>query len=410
MKFRAIYIRAFICLSLLLSATACSVQKRGYGRTDAPLSLRVVQSETARCPVASELDFLQGKLKWNYTTGLELKSFLDVYERYGGDSIYRYAEEWYDAMIADDGSIRSYKLTNFSTDHVCPGNALFLLYEKSGKAKYKMAMDTLRKQLSLQPRTPEGGFWHKRIYPEQMWLDGLYMAQPFYARYTSLFEADSAKEDCYADIMRQFLIAAKHTYDPATGLYRHAWDSSRKMFWSDPATGQSAHSWGRAMGWFCMAIVDALPYVPESTPGRDSVLAILGNIYEVLPKYADPKSGMWYQVLDCPGREGNYVESTASAMFVYAMLKGIRLGYLPGKLKPYADKSYKALLDTFVSENPDGTLSLEKCCAVAGLGGKDMRSGDYNYYIGEAVRDNDPKGIGPLIWAALEKENANVYN
>lgn len=392
----AIILPAFLAACLTLPLHGC--------KKSAPMSVRVVESEMLRCPDATDLDFLKGRLKWNYTTGLELKSFLNVFERYGNDSIFNYVEKWYDSIIEEDGSIKTYKLTNFSTDHICPGNSLFFLYDKTGKEKYRMAMDTLRKQLSLQPRTEQGGFWHKKIYPYQMWLDGLYMAQPFYAQYTSRYEQDSAKAECYADIMQHFLIVAKYTYDPSTRLYRHAWDSSHKMFWCDPDTGQSEHAWGRALGWYCMAIVDTMPFIPQDTPGREDVLTILRGIYETLPEYADPVTGMWYQVLDQPGREGNYVESTASAMFVYAMLKGIRLGYLPKSRNEYAIKSYKALLDIFVEEDSEGLLSLTKCCSVAGLGGKGNRSGSYDYYINEPIVDNDPKGIGPLIWASLEFE------
>ncbi len=370
-----------------------------------PLSVRVVESEMARCPEPAQLDFMEGRLKWNYTTGLELRAFLDVSERYGLDGVFHYVEKWYDDIISEDGSIKTYKLENYSTDHICPGATLFRLYDRTGKEKYRRAMDTLRRQLSLQPRTPEGGFWHKKVYPGQMWLDGLYMAQPFYAQYTALYGPEDTRAACFEDIVQNFLIVAEHTYDPVTGLYRHAWDSSRKMFWCDPATGQSAHAWGRALGWYCMAIVDALPFIPEDTPGRDGVTAILQGIYEVLPRYADPATGMWYQVLDRPGEEGNYVEASCSAMFTYAMLKGIRLGYLPASMKDYAAATYGKLVQTFVREDGDGTLSLTRCCAVAGLGGKEMRSGTYDYYIHEAVRDNDPKGIGPLIWAALETEN-----
>jgi len=177
------------------------------------------------------------------------------------------------------------------------------------------------------------------------------------------------------------------------------------MFWANDSTGQSQHAWGRALGWYCMAVVDALPFIPEGTFGRAEVINVLRGIYEVLPEYADPESGMWYQVLDRPGAEGNYTEATASAMFTYAMLKGIRLGYLPADMKKYAVETYNKLIKEFVRTNPDGTLDLVRCCAVAGLGGSGNRSGDYDYYIHETIRDNDPKGIGPLIWAALEMKD-----
>jgi unsaturated rhamnogalacturonyl hydrolase len=257
-------------------------------------------------------------------------------------------------------------------------------------------------RLSRHPRTSEGAFWHKTIYPSQIWLDGLYMAEPFYAEYAVRYARD--KEAAYKDIINDFVVAARHTYDPATGLYRHAWDETRSMFWCDPQTGQSQHCWGRALGWYCMALVEVLEILPEDAEGRESLLEILRGIVNVLPSFADPDTGMWYQVLDCPGREGNYLEATCSAMFSYTLLKGVRLGYLDASLEEYARKVYDGLVKTFISEDEDGLISINQCCSVGGLGGKAMRMGDYDYYLSEPVRSNDPKGVGPFIWASLEME------
>ena len=382
-------------LIALAALTACTAK--------APLSLQVVQSEMARCPEASYLDGQEGKLKWNYTTGLELKAFLDVYchsER-SEESILRYVDAWYDAIIDSTGVIYKYKKSNFSTDHICPGRTLFQLYDLTGKEKYRAAMDTLYSQIQDQPRTPEGGFWHKQVYPEQMWLDGLYMAQPFYAEYTARFVADSTEREAnYEDIVHQFVTVYDHTLDPATGLLRHAWDSSHEMFWCDPETGQSAHAWGRALGWYCMALVDVIEILPDGE-GKDTLINLLVAQLNTLALYADVNTGMWYQVLDSPYREGNYLEATCSAMFTYVFLKSARLGIFGDSES--AAHLYHSLLDTFVTTE-DGLVNLNDCCEVAGLGGKDNRSGDYEYYINERVRANDPKGIGPLIWAALEYE------
>ena len=368
--------------------TACTAE--------APLSLRVVESEMARFPEASYLDGLEGKLKWNYTTGLELKAMLDA-----SPEALAYVDAWYDAIIDSTGTIYKYKKGNYSTDHVCPGRTLFRLYDMTGKEKYRMAMDTLYSQLLSQPRTPEGNFWHKAVYPNQVWLDGLYMAQPFYAEYTRRYVADSLqREKNYGDIVLQFTTAYSKTFDPATGLLRHAYDASRQMFWCDPQTGQSAHAWGRALGWYVMALVDVMEIFPDG-PYKDSLIGILNNVYQVIPLYADKETGMWFQVLDQPYREGNYLEATCNAMFVYAWLKGCRLGVLQNL--EGAKQSYQALLATFVTEE-EGLVNLNQCCEVAGLGGKDNRRGDYDYYIHEPVRSNDPKGMGPLIWAALERE------
>lgn len=379
-------------LSVILLAaalTACTTAK-------APLSLQVVRSEMARNPEASYIDGLEGKLKWNYTTGLELKAMLDA-----SPEALAYVDAWYDAIIDSTGTIYKYKKSNYSLDHVCPGRTLFQLLDLTGKEKYRMAMDTLSSQLQSQPRTPEGGFWHKKIYPEQMWLDGLYMAQPFYAEYTVRYVTDSLqREKNFADIVLQFTTVYNHTYDAANGLLRHAWDSSHSMFWCNPETGQSDHAWGRALGWYVMALVDVLEIFPDGE-GKDNLVGILNTLYNVLPLYADATTGMWFQVLDQPYREGNYLEASCSAMFTYAWLKGCRLGVL-GNLDG-ARQSYQSLLTTFVTEE-DGLVNLNQCCEVAGLGGKDNRRGDYEYYINERVRANDPKGIGPLIWAALEYE------
>ena len=311
-------------------------------------------------------------------------------------------DAWYDAIIDSTGRIYKYKKSNYSTDHVCPGRTLFQLYDMTGKEKYRAAMDTLYSQLQSQPRTPDGNFWHKAVYPNQVWLDGLYMAQPFYAEYTRRYVTDSLqREKNYGDIVLQFSTAYDKTFDPSTGLLRHAYDASREMFWCDSKTGQSAHAWGRAIGWYVMALVDVMEIIPEEAY-RVHLKGILNNVYEALPRYADPETGLWYQVLDCPSREGNYLEATCNAMFVYAWLKGCRLGALKGREE--ALKAYDSLLATFVREDEDGLVNLNRCCEVAGLGGKQNRKGDYDYYIHEPVRSNDPKGIGPLIWAALERE------
>lgn len=397
-----------------------------------PYSVRMVESEMKRCPAAADLDGMGGKLKWNYTTGLELLSFLDASTgiaspkagcqtgkrqvrapkkgaRYlhsqsegAEESVLEYVDVWYDAIIREDGSVgANYKKSNYSLDHVCPARTLFKLYELTGKQKYRACMDSIYLQLSSQPRTEAGAFWHKKIYPYQVWLDGLYMGSPFYAEYSAtLLNSTHEKYVNFDDIADQFRIAYSKCYDYSTGLLRHAWDETGSMFWADPYTGRSAHSWGRAMGWYVMALVDVLDWMPEDHPARPDMLGMLHSILETLPKYADEKTGMWYQVLDCPGREGNYIESTCSAMFTYAYLKAVEKGYEPQYAK-YAKRLYRNLVKTFIREEADGTITLTQCCAVAGLGGKDHRSGDYEYYINEKITENDPKGVGPFIWASL---------
>lgn len=365
-----------------------------------PLSVKLVESEMKRVPLAVNLDF-RTNLSWNYSTGLELYSFLKVYEQYGNLSIYNYIKAYVDTMIYADGSIYGYEVAEYNIDHVNAGKMLFALYDRTGEERLKKAADLLRAQMDSHPRTSEGGYWHKNVYPHQMWLDGLYMGAPFVAEYALRFHQPGVA----ADMVNQFLIVAKHTYDAQTQLYRHGWDESRQMHWADPQTGQSPHAWGRALGWYLMGMVDVLDFIPEETKGREALLTIFRNLSETLLKYRDSKTGVWYQVLDSPGREGNYLESSCSSMFAYAFLKGARKGYLPAKFKHEGEEAYRAVVKNFIRHNPDGTASLTNGCAVAGLGGKAMRDGSFAYYIGEPVRDNDPKALGPFILASLEMEN-----
>lgn len=258
----------------------------------------------------------------------------------------------------------------------------------------------LRAQLTCQPRTKEGGFWHKLVYPNQMWLDGIYMGSPFYAEYAF---RNNRPED-YQDVIRQFVVCARHTYDPATGLYRHAWDEARKQPWADKKTGQSPHTWGRAMGWYAMALVDALEFIPKHEPGREEVMDILDNVVTQIARWQDKESGLWYQVIDRSGDEGNYLESSVSTMFIYTLYKGVRLGLIDPTYLAVAEKGYQGVLKHFIEVDENGVVSLTQTCAVAGLGGNPYRSGDYDYYIHEKVRANDPKAVGPFINASLERE------
>ena len=377
------------------------------GRLDGKAyAIRMAESEIARNPSATTLDGIAaGKVKWNYTTGLELQAIMDVADTYDRPDLYDYALRYYDTIVKADASVLTYKKKNYNIDHVCPGRPLFRIAERTGEERYRQVLDTLYSQLMTHPRNDDGGFWHKQTYPNQMWLDGLYMGEPFYAEYAVRNLTGEAYDRAVADIVNQFTAVAGHTYDETTGLYRHACDVSRQMFWCEPETGRSHHAWGRAMGWYAMAIVETLQYLGVSEATQPMV-GILNHIYKVLPEYADPETGMWYQVLDQPGREGNYLEATGSIMFVYAMLKGVRLGYLPADMEDTAVSLYEKFVKRFVRENGDGTISITDCCAVAGLGGKEMRDGTFDYYISEPVIENDCKGVGPFIWASMEYEKA----
>lgn len=369
-----------------------------------PMSVRLAESEMVRCPESWQLDF-QPKLKWDYCHGVELQAFLRLEEMYGDSRYFDYAEAYCDTMVREDGTVVAYKREEFSLDRVNTGKILFNMYARTGEEKYKKALDLMYSQFEGQPRTKEGGFWHKKVYPHQMWLDGLYMGAPFYAEYAARYD----KPEAFQDVINQFCVVARHTYDPATGLYKHAWDESREQFWCNKENGQSAHSWGRAMGWFAMALVETLEFVPVDEPNRDSLLAILDNVVKQIERYQDKKTGLWYQVLDRSGDRGNYLESSVSAMFIYSLYKGIRLGVVPATYMTVADKGFEGFMKRFIKVGKKGVVSITDCCAVAGLGGKNMRDGSYDYYINELIRDNDPKAVGPFINACLERERLTPH-
>ena len=392
--------RLYIVLALLVTVSAFAQE---------PYSVRMIKSEMQRNPDATYLDGRNGVRKWNYTTGLELKSFMDAADRYDLPEVVAYVKEWADTMATEKGKVFGYKKSNYNVDHICPARIYFDLHDMYGDQdkRYRRVTRMIREQIDSQPRTKSGEFWHKQIYPNQVWLDGFYMALPFYAEYTKRYAPKEQRDSLFADIVHQFVAGAENTYDPSTGLFRHAWDESKSMFWCDPQTGLSAHAWGRATGWYAIALVEVLDYLPEDHPGYKTLIGQLNYFLEVLPKWADPKTGMWYQVLDCPERKGNYQEATCSIMFTYAFLKGLRKGYIDDSHADYIKGLYQKFIDRFIKENPDGTISMTDCCAVGGLGGKQMRKGDFDYYLSEPIIDNDCKGVGPFIWASLEWEAMN---
>jgi unsaturated rhamnogalacturonyl hydrolase len=266
--------------------------------------------------------------------------------------------------------------------------------------KYKAAADSLRRQLRNQPRTREGGFWHKKIYPYQMWLDGLYMAEPFYAAYAAEF---SEPED-FTDVANQFIWIEKHTRDPSTGLLYHAWDASRQQQWSDPATGRSPNFWSRAIGWYAMGLVDVLDFFPRDHRARKPLLRILNDLANAVWRARDPRTCLWYQVTDRPSVTGNYLEASGSAMFAYAFARGANEGYLPQKFRDRAGRVFEGIIKYLVTVDPDGAVNLHQTCRGAGLGGVPYRNGTIAYYLGEPRRTNDMKGYGPFLLAAIELE------
>lgn len=340
--------------------------------------------------------------KWTYDQGVILEGIAAVWKSTGDPKYFNYIKKGMDHFVQADGTIRTYNADSYNIDNIKNGRALLLLYKATGQEKYLKAVRRLREQLSTHPRTEEGGFWHKRIYPHQMWLDGLYMGQPFYAEYSEMAHDWQA----FNDIATQFILMEKNSVDPKTGLLYHGYDESREQKWSDPVTGRSPHFWGRAMGWYGMGLVDALEYFPENHAKRDSVIAIFNRFAKSVQSVQDQKSGLWYDILNMPTGKGNYLESSASAMFVYAIAKGVRLGYLPESYRTVAQTGYQGMLKEFVETVDADKINLTKTVSVSGLGGNPYRDGSYEYYLSEKVITNDPKGVGSFIQAANEIELA----
>ena len=364
------------------------VQVAGPAKT--PWSARFADAIIARNPVVHD--------KWDYTAGLVLMAIQRTGDATRRGDYGAYVRRNIDRLVQLDGSISTYRADDFNLDQVNEGRVLLTLLDRTRDRRYRHAADLLRQQLRTQPRTAEGGFWHKQIYPQQMWLDGLYMAEPFYAEYARRFGVPAD----FDDIARQFLLVARHLKDARTGLYYHAWDAVHVQPWADPVTGLSKHFWGRAVGWYLMAMVDVLDVLPAAHRDRAAIIGILRDLAAAVARVQDATTGLWWQVLDQPGRAKNYLEASASAMFVYALAKGARRGYLDKKFRDIATVGFDGLVGTLIVTGADGLPSLTGVCKVAGLGGNPPRDGSYEYYVSEPVVADDYKGVGPFILAALE--------
>ncbi|MEH6659313.1 glycoside hydrolase family 88/105 protein [Leeuwenhoekiella marinoflava] len=358
--------------------------------------VQMAQSIMLRYPESYQIDG-RDTAKWDYVHGLVLKSFIDLYEMTSDSVYFDYVEGYADRLVQEDGSITTYKLEDYNIDMINAGKILFPVYEITKEEKYKRAMQLLDKQLKEHPRTSEGGFWHKKRYPYQMWLDGLYMGAPYYAEYTSSFEEGKGLDD----VAKQFELIQKHAIDPESQLLYHAWDESKEQKWADQETGVSPNFWSRSLGWYAMALVDVLDYFPEDHPKRVELIQYLNQLADALIPYQD-ETGLWYQVPTLGDKEGNYLEASGSSMFAYAFAKGVNKGYLDAAYKDVANKAFDGLTQELIQRNEDGTITLTQVCAVAGLGGDPYRDGSYEYYINERKKDNDPKGTGPFIMAAIQ--------
>jgi unsaturated rhamnogalacturonyl hydrolase len=338
--------------------------------------------------------------KWSYDMGVVLKGFEGIWMNTGDISYFNSIQKKIDFFVKDDGSIKNYELDEYNLDHVNNGKLVLLLYRVLGREKYKKAADLLRSQLKTHPRTKEGGFWHKKIYTNQMWLDGLYMGGPFYAEYAMLFE-----ESAFDDIANQFTWMEKHARDAKTGLLYHAWDESKEQKWANKETGTSPLFWARAMGWYADALVDALDYFPADHPKRQALIDILNRLVNAIEKQQDKTTGLWYDVMNYngPGKEKNYFEASASCQFTYAIAKGVRKGYLPAAKLAIAKRSYAGIVKQFIKVE-NGQTNLYGTVKVSGLGGNPYRDGSFEYYMSEPVIVNDPKGVGAFLLASTEME------
>src|SRR5579862_1906025 len=365
-----------------------------------PWSRRIADAAIQRWP--------QGHLtpgkpsKWAYELGTLLDGFDAAWYNTADRRYYQYIQQSVDPFVSADGTISTYGAQAFSLDNVLLGRQLLLLYRVTQKKQYYLAARTLREQLAHQPKNASGGFWHKQIYPNQMWLDGLYMAEPFFAEYASVFQEPQDRQE----ITHQFVLIEQHARDPKTGLLYHGWDESKQQSWANKKTGDSPNFWGRAMGWYMMALVDTLQYYPQDDPGRAQLVAILQRTAAAVVRVQDPKSGLWYQVLDKLGAKGNYLESSASCMFTYALARGVRLGYLPRSYMANAERGWRGIQTHFVKTDADGSVTLTGTVQVAGLGGVPYRDGSYEYYVSSAVVSDDPKGVGAFLLAASEMDLA----
>lgn len=359
-------------------------------------SERMAMSIMHRNPEAWQIDDRE-QPKWDYVHGLVLSGFLKVHEQTARQQYFDYVKAYADELIDSTGTIKTYQPDKYNIDMINAGKILFELYEATGDQKYWKAMQSLRKQLQNHPRTASNGFWHKKVYPYQMWLDGLYMGAPFYARYTATFEEGKNLDD----VAHQFELIQAHAHDPETGLLYHGWDESKQMGWADKKTGTSPNFWSRSLGWYAMALVDVLDYFPEDHPKKPVLEGYLNQLATALTKYQD-ESGLWYQVTDMGDKEGNYLEASGTAMFAYALAKGVNRGYLPAEFKEAANKAYDGLVDRLIRVADDGEVTITEACAVAGLGGDPYRDGSFEYYVNERKKDNDPKATGPFILAGIE--------
>lgn len=359
--------------------------------------VRMADSEMKRFPEAWQIDWAKRPV-FGYCQGVVTLSMLKVWQQTQNDKYYNYVAQYADMMVNDEGQILNYDYVNGkrNIDMINAGKILFAVYERSGNPKYKKAMDMLYETMMKHPRNSLGGFWHKEVYPWQMWLDGLYMGSPFLAQYAAV----NNKPELMDDVIKQCLIVGERMHDPVTGLYFHAWDEKKVQKWCDKETGLSHHFWGRSVGWWYMALVDVLDFVPKNHPNRQALIDMVRGLADNIPNFQH--DGIWYQILNLEDRKGNYQEASVSTMFMYAVAKAVNNGYIERKYMKIAKDAYKGIMKKLIRIDKDGTVNITQCCMVAGLGGNPYRDGSFEYYMSEPIRDNDPKATGPFIMGCIE--------
>ncbi|WP_343694556.1 glycoside hydrolase family 88 protein [Flavobacterium sp.] len=365
---------------------------------DLKWSERTALSILDKYPEAWKLDGNDSP-KWDYKMGFVLSGFEKLYQETNNKKYLDYIKNYVDGMIDSDGNIKKYDTKEYNIDCLNPGKLLFNLYDVTKDARYFEIIGKLRNQLENQPRTASGGFWHKQIYPNQMWIDGLYMAEPFYAQFTIKYEKGRSLDD----IAKQFQLVHDHMIDKKSGLVYQAWDESKEIAWADKQTGTSPTVWGRGIGWYMTALVETLDYFPKSHPKYKVLVQYLNEIAASADQYKSD-NGLWYQVADKTQLYANYTEPSASGMIIYAFAKGTRKGYLPSSYKRTAKKSFDSFIKEFVKVDKKGEVNIINVSSNVGLGGKPFRDGTNDYYLIAKTKENGAIGLGAFLLASIELE------
>lgn len=393
---KRVYLIVFICLFLLFHFKLDAQESNQTISSNLKWSERMALSIIKRHPKAWQIDY-HPEPKWDYKIGMILTAFEKLNAQKKSQIYYDYVKDYADIFIDKEGRFPNFNPEDHNIDFINAGKILFGLYDKTKYSKYLTALKTLRNQFDTHPRTVSGGFWHKKIYPNQMWLDGLYMGQPFYARFNTTFENGSKLDD----VAHQFQILHNSTLDPKTGLFFHAFDESKQMPWANKETGTAPHIWLRAIGWYAMSLVDVLDYFPVNHPKRAMLIAHLQELTTAISKFQDA-SGLWYQIPNRQTGEGNYLEASGSSMIVYAIAKGVHKGYLTSNFEKIAQNGFNGLITKLIKVDANGELHITQVCKSAGLGGNPYRDGSYEYYMSEKVVTDNSHGLGAFLLAAIE--------